>query len=410
MRKSTFILVLMFAVATASAQDRPTMPAPTPAIALGTHTLFLVDERRPEIVTDAEDDHRRLVVQLWYPSSSRGKRAAQRADRAAYLPDYETLAPALSEVYRQHGTALASLRVPAVRDAGVRGGKRLPLVVFSPGLGTSRLFYTSQILAIASRGFVVAAVDHTYDVEGVVCPGPSLVRRSDPTASEIEGTPKPGEGLRAGPRLRVWAADLAFVLDRVLALDTKKGLFRGRLDKSRVAMVGHCFGGRAALLAASTDRRVRAVVVENAWPLAEESCAGKLRGPVLVAQGAKTKEVMWLRKQGAREADVAKLRDGAAAQQRTFLERLGVPVTRVEFAEQEHMDFTDLPMLGAWVTAGDTARGPERNARRDLVDAWIGDFLESALLKRKKPRLEVEAGSHPGYWLQRITPGAVEKR
>ena len=378
------------------------LPLPTGATAIATRTLHLVDKKRAEIATEDAEDKRELMLQLWYPCQAR--KLPKRAKLAAYLPDFATLEAALGDNYRQNGKLLAALRVPARLNGAPRRGKRLPLVVFSPGLGTSRLFYSSQIMALAARGFLVAAFDPSYDVEGVVFPGRRLVRRVDAAESEVEGAAKAGEELRAGPRLRVWAKDLRFVLDYVLQLNRQSGPFKGRIDTQRIAFVGHCFGGRAVLLAASRDPRVRCVVVENAWPLAQDSLEGSLRAPVLFVQGEKTKEVVWLESHGAKAEDIETLRARLAERQRSFLKKLAVPVTRIEFAEQKHMDFTDLPMLGAWIAAGADAKGLRRSPRRDLVDAWIGDYLEACLLKRKKVRMALPPGPHPGFWLERLKP------
>ena len=45
-----------------------------------------------------------------------------------------------------------------------------PLVLFSPALGGSRLFYTSLLQDLASNGFAVISVDHPYDANIVEYP------------------------------------------------------------------------------------------------------------------------------------------------------------------------------------------------------------------------------------------------
>lgn len=370
-------------------------------VAVGTQWLKLVDKSRDEVATKDGKDKRSLLVQLWYPAvagkAAKGRKASGRKGRtsgasakqapkgslAPYMPHFDVLAPALNPMFQAHAGPISELRVPARVEASAQKGKRMPLVIFSPGLGTIRLLYTSQILSLVSRGYIVAALDHSYDADGVVCPGPELCKRVDATGSESEGSPTPGKGLFAGPRLKVWTEDLRFVLGRVLALNKdKKSLLKGRIDTSKVAIVGHCFGARAALLAAAGDRRVKAVVLENPWPLAEESKSGKLAAKVLFAQGERIKEVVWLEKQGAKKADIDKLRQQVKAQQLSFLRALRSPVLRAEFADQEHMDFTDIPMLGAWIAAG-AKLAPKRSERRDRIDGYIADYLDVTLLGRK---------------------------
>ena len=51
------------------------------------------------------------------------------------------------------------------------------------------------------------------------------------------------------------AADLAFVLDRLEALDDETGPFAGRVDLSRIGVLGHSLGGAAAAELCRVDRR-----------------------------------------------------------------------------------------------------------------------------------------------------------
>jgi hypothetical protein len=51
-----------------------------------------------------------------------------------------------------------------------RKPESFPLVLFSPALGTSRLFYTILAQQIASTGYTVLTIDHPYDADIVVSP------------------------------------------------------------------------------------------------------------------------------------------------------------------------------------------------------------------------------------------------
>ncbi|NEC19255.1 hypothetical protein G3I50_13440, partial [Streptomyces parvus] len=96
--------------------------------------------------------------------------------RAPYLGRTEaearTVSAALADYTGVPGFLLDGLpraRSHAVPGAPVAdGGGRFPVVVFSPGLGGVRTQNTAWAEELASRGYVVAAVDHPYDSAAVV--------------------------------------------------------------------------------------------------------------------------------------------------------------------------------------------------------------------------------------------------
>ena len=59
----------------------------------------------------------------------------------------------------------------------------------------------------------------------------------------------------------MWTADTKFVVDRLERLNAEPvGLFTGRLDLGRLAMVGHSFGGATALQFYHEGSRCRAAI------------------------------------------------------------------------------------------------------------------------------------------------------
>lgn len=52
---------------------------------------------------------------------------------------------------------------------------QFPTVLYSPGLGNSRLIYGARARSLASQGYVVVTVDHPYDAAVVEFPDGSVV-------------------------------------------------------------------------------------------------------------------------------------------------------------------------------------------------------------------------------------------
>ena len=129
---------------------------------------------------------------------------------------------------------------------------KFPLVLFSPGLNTTRLWYSILAQEIASRGYTVVTVDHPYDADVVQFP--------DGTVAYGGAVTKPENGSTASVEraLEVRAADIGFVMDTLGA-------------GGDVLMFGHSFGGAASATAMLHDERIRGGV----------NLDGAMFGPVL---------------------------------------------------------------------------------------------------------------------------------
>jgi hypothetical protein len=80
------------------------------------------------------------------------------------------------------------LHAPNGSCRGGRKNPRFPLVLFSPGLGESRLLYSATAKSIAAQGYVVVTIDHPYDAEVVEFPDGSVVRSNGTDGMEQQLT------------------------------------------------------------------------------------------------------------------------------------------------------------------------------------------------------------------------------
>ena len=236
-----------------------TLPEPTGPHRIGTTSLHLVDRSRKDPWI-SRSSPRELMISVWYPAArTRGER------RAPWLP------PKSAALYKKQtsqslGTSLDNVDLPlthAYQDAPAAGPRPRshPVVLFSPGFAGMRQFNTALVEDLASRGYVVVTIDHTYEASFVEFPGGRLELGKQP--------PEPSDAEHA-KSLRVRQADTRFVLDALAKLDAGKnpdaehrrlprGL-RGTLDLSRTGMFGHSVGGDTAAEIMAEDRRVRAGV------------------------------------------------------------------------------------------------------------------------------------------------------
>ena len=136
----------------------PYLPEPTGPCPVGTTSLYLKDVSRPDPWA-AGVNARELMVSLWYPATPSDGR------RARYMTPAESELQLTSRgITGVPQDALSTVRTNAVSDATPAGRQRaLPLVVLSPGFTNPRSTLTALAEDLASHGYVVAGIDHTYE-------------------------------------------------------------------------------------------------------------------------------------------------------------------------------------------------------------------------------------------------------
>ncbi|WP_033400035.1 alpha/beta hydrolase family protein [Actinokineospora enzanensis] len=246
---SAIITVPLATAASARSRRTPTpprltLPAPTGPYPLGTVSLHLIDRTRVD-PWQASRPTRELMIQLWYPTLA--------TPGHPYAPWMSPGAAALFE--QAQGIPPGALLLPTTHarsDTPVdwsRCGR--PVVLYSPGLRSDRSLGTVLIEELASHGYLVVAIDHTYDADQVEFP--------DGRVETFAITGDIDDALIA-KALAVRTADIRFVLDQLAALNAGRRPLSGAFDLSCVGMFGHSLGGAATAATMRADRRVRAGV------------------------------------------------------------------------------------------------------------------------------------------------------
>ncbi|MEV4557434.1 esterase [Kitasatospora sp. NPDC049285] len=240
---------------------RAWLPQPTGPYPVGTTSLAVTDARRDDPWQPGRP--RELMIGIWYPAD----RTAPAGGRAPYMTDAAGAhfggpdgVGLLNYGVSPGSTDWAGIATHARPDAPVRPGGARPVVLYSPGLGDPRSWGTALVEDLASRGFVVVTVDHTYDASEVSFPDGGLAASVLPG---MLGRPDLDIGAVLRKALAARVADTRTVLDELARLGSRPGLpagLAGALDLGRVGMVGHSAGGFAALQAMHDDPRITAGV------------------------------------------------------------------------------------------------------------------------------------------------------
>jgi predicted dienelactone hydrolase len=173
-------------------------------------------------VVDSARDDRELPVDVWYPVD---------AVDAATEP--------LTEYQLQAGITLPS--EVAVEDLPVSSERKRAFLIFSHEFGGVNTQSPRLMEALASHGFIVASPLHT---------GNTAFDGSDPMPADKR------------------VPDVSFIIDTLFDRSNTPGdAFEGRLDESKVGVLGYSFGGSTAMgmvagwAGAAADPRVKAIGV-----------------------------------------------------------------------------------------------------------------------------------------------------
>ena len=183
------------------------------AYAVGVKTLNLVNRNRLDVVNARPDGttptyDRPLTVEVWYP--------AQLAVGQTAAGTYEAMT--------RDGQTTVTLFGRAVRGASADpSGGPYPLLILSHGYPGNRFLLSHLGENLASKGYVVASIDHTdSNYEAIRAFGSTLLNRS---------------------------LDQLFVLNEMarLGAEDPDGTLKGLVDASNSAVIGYSMGGFGAL-------------------------------------------------------------------------------------------------------------------------------------------------------------------
>lgn len=231
------------------------LPVPTGPYATGTSILYMADPARDTLGENPASggDKRELVVQLWYPALSSGKPFAiyRRRQETTLLSSYQSV-----------------LRTSSRLDAPLfPNGGPWPLLLFNPAWTGQRTQSTFLMQELASHGFIVASIDHTWYCGRVLFPGGHVTDAARaPDIGNFDHSTLPEQLALGNKYTCIEADDDIFVLNQLLSLasDPKSPWYRG-IDPQRIGAFGHSIGGAAAEQAAIQDPRIRAVLNLDGW-------------------------------------------------------------------------------------------------------------------------------------------------
>jgi hypothetical protein len=251
------------------------LPKTTGPYAVGT-TDILLETDRDEVITPDVSDTRRLMIKAWYPTN------ASEGEHDPYIDKGGR--NGFAQKYGLHPSMLHYLdkiETHIYKDAEL-ANDQFPVLIFSHGYHSKANGYYALLSEVASQGYVIFSVNHTFESTGTTFPDGSEVYFNNEYARKIEEntweTINPvvdafREGLDYEERhpivqkalvsyfakdiIKRWADDIVNVVDEIDRWN-QSGLFKDRLDATNVGVFGHSRGGGAAGESLLIDSRIQA--------------------------------------------------------------------------------------------------------------------------------------------------------
>ena len=354
----------------------PSLPAPSGHYSVGTRIYELTDDSRREIYS-GRDEPRRFQIQVWYPAE-----VTASDQRAPWMANADIFAPAIASYIHMPSfflNHLALVKMPAYQDAKAAPTEEgYPIILFSHGWNGFDAQNTGQAIELASHGFVVVGVQHTYGAVITVF-SDGTVAKNNPSALP-NGAPDEEYEAAAQTLVAQWAGDLAYALDFMKLQNAEVASpFHQELDGARVGVYGHSTGGGAAIQFCGTDDRCKALLGMDPF-MRPVSTA--------VLEKGVTQPAFFMFSQ--RWTDDAGSRNNRLFHQ--FIANVPGSLGVISIDGTEHYDFSDLPLLSP-LASRLGLKGPISGKRvTGIINDYLLSFFESTL--KGVPTPLFEQGNH----------------
>ncbi len=409
-RSATGCAAVGFTVAAALPMIVPVfrLPPPTGPHAIGTLTYHWVDATRSEAIVADPQARRELMVQIWYPAQAQAS-----GTRTAYLPDAGAVMTAFARIQDKPAFLFGHLKYVVTHAmAAAPAASELPafpVLLFLEGASGFRQMNTYQVEELASRGYIVVAIDHPGAAAAVVFPDGHQVVGLDRAQFQAAvrpsylppapGTPRdgtpipPGLARQGGSLIAYLAQDVVFTLDQLESLNRAdpNAILTGKLDLRRVGVFGISLGGIVVGEACQREPRLRACLVMDAAMSTDVVRAGLRQPAMWITRDAASMRLERQRAGGWPEVEI----QAHQTSMRAVYEGLSSAGYFVRVPGMFHGNFTDIaiwtPLASLLGVAGPI--NPQR--AHDIVNAYTAAFFDRHVDGRPAKLLEGPAWEYP---------------
>ena len=376
-------------------------PNPTGPYAIGTMTYHWVDTSRPEIFMTDPNDHRELMVQIWYPAKK------SSSQHAPYIQDISAVMTATAQIHGWPNFTLQHIKyvaTHATESVPVADDKpNYPVLIYLEGLTGFRQQNTFQVEELVSHGYIVVGLDQPSVAATVVFPDghqinvPPVNNVMQPLVhqsfSPVEPAPLLNGQAMPNGIIPYFAQDVSFTLDQLALVNTTDplGILTGKLDLAHMGVFGMSLGGTVGAEACLKDPRIKACLIEDVAMTADVVSKGLQQPTMFVTRPAATMRLERQTAGGWAEADIVQTQDTMRAVY------TGLPGDGyfVQIPGIYHIDMTDLDLLSPILPLIGFSGPIGAERTHDIVNAYSVAFFGKYLKDQPSPLLNGPSNQYP---------------
>ena len=237
------------------------IPNPTGEYKIGSYYDIIEDENRLELYTEDSTDTRRFMIKVWYPTINTTSSEPRKWIGSSAITESLAEDMGIPSFLLDHINDIPSNHygyAPLSQDQ-----ESYPIVIISHGWGGFMTLHTDLAEELASRGYVVVAIDYTYGSVASTFIDETVYQNKE----ALPDREHPNFIDAANQLVYTYAGDIIKTLDYLEDKDAPMpyALFEERLDLDNIGLLGHSTGGGADVAVALNDARIKALLGLDAW-------------------------------------------------------------------------------------------------------------------------------------------------
>jgi dienelactone hydrolase len=350
------------------------LPEPTGNYNVGTVISDFTDEARVETFSEEAGKARKIAVQFWYPTERIGS-------------DLQ---------YDINGSPVSTAQ------------QSYPVLIFSHGAFGVRMSNASTFRELASHGYIVASIDHTYQAFYTAFADGQRVPINTKFLNEAIGVQTDAIPIDESFEithdwLELRTADIALVIDSLKSgkLGGSGEMLKGHMDLTKIGLFGHSLGGAASAQLGRERDDIKAAIVIDGTMIGDITDINSDHKEIITNESF-TKPLMLMYNSSFLEAEA---KASSYLPNINAFERATDAAYSLCIKGSGHLNFTDLPrispLLSKMLGIGtiDSFQGIK------IVNDYSLAFFDKHLKSQSSPLLEGAAGYTEVEFEKRIPAG-----